>query len=146
MLTTYETDFYRWTQQQAKFLKNKQFNEIDIENLIEEIESMGRSEKRELESRLIVLLQHLLKWQYQPTRRGKSWELTIDEQRIRFVKVLKENPSFKQNLNDVLVDAYELAVIKAAKETKIDKSVFPASCPWQIADIIKQNFYPELNA
>lgn len=142
-MTTYETDFYTWTQQQAAFLKARLFENIDLDNLIEEIESMGRSEKRELESRLTVLLQHLLKWKYQPARRGISWELTIDEQRIQFIKVLKDNPGLKNNLHQVLIDAYQLAVIKAAKETLLDKTTFPSECPWNLPQITNMDFFPE---
>jgi hypothetical protein len=76
-MATYETDFYGWTQQQAHLLKTGCLSSLDVANLIEEIETMGRSEKRELDSRLMVLLVHLLKWKYQPKRRGRSWELTI---------------------------------------------------------------------
>lgn len=92
--SNYETDFYTWTQQQAALLKSGRFSEADLENIIEEIETMGRSERRALENRLTVLLQHLLKWEYQPSRRGRSWTLTMRQQRLKFVKVLNENPHF----------------------------------------------------
>jgi hypothetical protein len=139
----YEADFYSWTVQQAALLKAGKFTELDVNNLIEEVESMGRSEQRELESRLTVLLQHLLKWKYQPVRRGKSWELTIKGQRIRFAKVLKSNPGLKSQLSEILKDAYQLAVIKAAKETKLDETVFPSECPWRLEEITHSEFYPE---
>lgn len=100
-MATYGNDFYSWTQQQAALLKSGQFSELDLANLIEEIESLGRSEKRELESRLTVLLLHLLKWQYQPVRRSRSWELSIDEQRVKFLRVLKDNPGLKSQLDEV---------------------------------------------
>ncbi len=143
MSATYETDFYGWTQQQATLLKNGQFNLADVTNIIEEIESMGRSEKRELESRLTVLLQHLLKWQYQPNRRGKSWELTIKGQRSRFLRVLKENPGLKSKLDGCLLNAYQDAVVEAAKETAFDESVFPKNCPWSWEEITNNLFYPD---
>lgn len=139
----YENDFYTWTQQQSALLKSGQFSEIDVDNLIEEIESMGRSEKRELESRLTILLLHLLKWQYQPVRRGRSWALSIDEQRVQFLRVLKDNPGLKSLLDGVLADAYEIAVIKAAKETGLDKKTFPSVCPWNLQAISDSDFYPE---
>ena len=104
---------------------------------------MGRSEKRELESRLTVLLQHLLKWQYQPARRGKSWELTIKGQRNDFLKVLRDNPGLKPKLSGVLVDAYQSAVIKASEETGFNEDVFPASCPWSFEQISQAGFYPD---
>jgi Domain of unknown function DUF29 len=142
-MINYEKDFYSWTIEQAELLRNGRFNDLDIANLIEEIETMGRSEKRELESRLTILLLHLLKWQYQEVRRGRSWQLSIDEQRIQFSKALKDNPGLKPALNELLTDAYKLAVIKAAKETKISKSIFPESCPWDLAQLIDESFYPD---
>lgn len=141
-MINYEKDFYGWTQEQAALLKAGRFNEIDIENLIEEVETMGRSEKRELESRLTVLLQHLLKWQYQEGRRCKSWNLTIDGQRIQFRKTLKENPGLKPLLGEIVADAYQLAVVYAAKETNISKKVFPEHCPWELSQIIDDSFFP----
>jgi hypothetical protein len=139
---TYESDFYGWIQQQAGLLKNGQFNALDLANIIEEIESMGRSEKRELQSRLAVLLQHLLKWQYQSSRKGRSWQLSIDEQRLQFLEVLNENPSLKPHLQTILNDAYRLAVVKAAKETRLEKKVFPTQCPWTLQKISDMEFYP----
>ena len=99
-MVNYEKDFYSWTQEQAELLKTSRFSELDIDNLIEEVESMGRSEKRELESRLTILLLHLLKWKYQEVRRGKSWQLSIDEQRIKFAETLDENPGLRPNLDE----------------------------------------------
>jgi hypothetical protein len=142
-MTTYQTDFYSWTQQQVAFLKARQFNELDFDNLIEEIETMGRSEKHALESRLAVLLQHLLKWKYQPERRGRSWQLTLKEQRIKLAKLLKTNQGLKSELDEILADAYQLAVVKAAKETKFDETVFPAECPWLLSQITHTDFYPD---
>jgi len=116
---------------------------LDLTNIIEEIESMGRSEKRELQSRLIKLLLHLLKWKFQPSRKSRSGTLSIDEQRIQFLDVLKENPSLKPRLNDILEDAYRLAIVKAAKETKLSKKDFPNSCPWNWEKIMDSEFYPD---
>jgi hypothetical protein len=143
MNTTYDTDFYTWTQQQASLLKAGRFSDADFENIIEEIESMGRSEKRELESRLSVLLLHLLKWKYQPARRSRSWRLSIDEQRIQFIRVLNENPGLKPHLHHVLTSAYELAVVKAAKETRLSEKRFPTECPFEWETLVKAGFYPD---
>ena len=123
-MINYDKDFYSWTQEQAELLKHGRFLELDIDNLIEEVESMGRSEKRELESRLTTLLLHLLKWKYQEVRRGRSWQLSIDEQRIQFEKTLNENPGLKPALDQIIKDAYKLAVIKAAREQKSVKLFF----------------------
>lgn len=142
-MINYDKDFYGWTQEQAALLRAGRLTDLDIENLIEEIETMGRSEKRELESRLTVLLLHLLKWKYQEVRRGRSWELSIDEQRIQFRKTLKENPGLKSLLDDIQADAYRLAIIQASRETKISKSVFPSECPWSLDQITDDSFFPE---
>ena len=143
-MISYEQDFYSWTHEQAELLRAGQFDSLDIPNLIEEIETMGRSEKRELESRLTVLLLHFLKWKYQEeVRRGRSWQLSIDEQRIQFEETLNENPGLKPQLDEILKKAYRLAVIQASRETKISKNVFPENCPWELAQLIEEEFYPD---
>lgn len=142
-MNTYEDDFYTWTQQQVALLKSGKFADLDIQNLIEEIETMGRSEKRELESRLTILLLHLLKGKYQEVRRGRSWELTIEEQRIKFTETLEENPGLKPALNEIVRKAYKLAVIRASKETKISKNIFLEYCPWSLEQISNDSFYPD---
>ena len=142
-MINYEKDFYSWTQEQAELLKTGRFSELDVDNLIEEVESMGRSEKRELESRLTILLLHFLRWKYQEVRRGKSWQLSIDEQRIKFEETLNENPGLKPQLDEIVKKAYKLAVIKAARESKISKSIFPERCPWTLAHFIDDGFYPD---
>jgi len=90
----------------------------------------------------VVLLQHLLKWQYQPVRRGKSWKLTIKEQRLRIEKILRDNPSLKRQLDFCLTDAYEFAIIQAAQETGFDETTFPNTCPWQLQQILNNDFLP----
>lgn len=137
----YSTDYFAWTQQQAALIKAGRWLEIDTEHLAEEIEDMGKSEKRTLENRLEVLLMHLLKWQYQPGYRGKSWRLTIKEQRIRLVEHLKENPSLKGKLDECLKNAYRLAVIGAERKTGLDG--FPDTCPYSIVQILDANYLPD---
>ena len=139
----YQTDYYGWTIEQAELLKTGHWQEIDIENLIEEVEAMGRSEKRALESRLSVLITHLLKWQYQPVRRGKSWELTIKEQRLRIIKILRDNPSLKREIETCFLDIYPFAVIQAVKETGIDENVFPTVCAWTLEQTLNADFLPD---
>ncbi|AFZ57872.1 DUF29 domain-containing protein [Anabaena cylindrica FACHB-243] len=138
--TTHDHDFYAWTQEQAHLLRTGQFNQIDFHHIAEEIEDMGRSEKRELESRLEVLLMHLLKWQFQPNLRSRSWQLTIKEQRLRLEKLLAENPSLKSFLADSLDKAYQLATISAERETGL--SLFPDSCPYSLTEIFTIEFLP----
>jgi hypothetical protein len=139
----YNADFYGWTVEQAGLLKLGQLQNVDLENLIEELEAMGRSEKRALESRIIVLLTHLLKWQYQPARRGKSWELTIKGQRANCQDVLEDNPSLKSKLSELFVRSYNRATIEAAKETGLDENHFPTECPYSIAQLFDNNYYPD---
>ncbi|WP_448204695.1 DUF29 domain-containing protein [Azospirillum sp. sgz302134] len=142
-MATYDGDFYAWAIEQAALLRAGKLDAVDIENIAEEIESMGRSEKRELVNRLTVLLLHLLKWQFQPALRGSSWRLTIKEQRIRLASHLADNPSLKGKLPEAMTDAYRLALIEAERETGLDESTFPASCPWTFADLMNNNFWPE---
>lgn len=141
-LNLYEKDFYAWTQNQAKFIKEKAFNKLDLNNLFEEIESMGKQEKRELGSRIAVLLMHLLKWKYQPSRQCKSWRLTIKEQRLEVKEVLRDNPSLKANLTQYIDDAYQKAILKASDETNLDEDVFPKVCEWTVKQILDNDFFP----
>jgi len=142
-MSNYNADFYGWTQEQAALLRAGRFTDVDIINLIEEVETMGRSEKREFSSRLSVLLVHLLKWRYQAFRRGVSWELTIKHQRMELTDVLNENPSLKPELLNILTNSYRLARVSAAKETKITLSVFPELVPWTFDQIIDDSFFPD---
>jgi len=137
----YHLDFYAWTQEQAKLLRNQQFQNLDWENIAEELEDMGRSEKRELGSRLEVLMMHLLKWQFQPALRSRSWELTIKEQRLRLEKLLAENPSLKSSLAEVMEKVYPLASLGAEKETGL--STFPDACPYSLPEILAADFFPD---
>lgn len=139
----YEQDFYSWLMYNAQMLKERRFADADIDNIVEELEGMSRSEKRELNNRLAVLLAHLLKWQFQPARRSKSWKYTIEEQRKKLLNLLKESPSLRYGLDIKSDEAYEDAVIKAAKETHIDKSAFPLTCPYISEQILDKNFYPD---
>ncbi|MBD2629548.1 DUF29 domain-containing protein [Trichormus variabilis] len=139
-LTTHDHDFYAWTQEQAHLLRTGQFNQIDFDHIAEEIEDIGRFEKRELESRLEVLIMHLLKWQFQPNLRSRSWQLTINEQRLRLEKLLKENPSLSSFLADSLDKTYQLATISAERETGL--SSFPETCPYSLTEIFTLEFLP----
>lgn len=140
MASLYELDFYAWTQEQAKLLRDQALENLDVVHLVEEVEEMGRREKRELESRLEVLLMHLLKWQYQPNLRSRSWQLTVKEQRLRLAKLLSENPSLKATLTDYVENVYVLATIGAEKETGLDG--FPESCPYLIEQMLDEGFLP----
>lgn len=142
--TNYQQDFFAWLNEQASLLKSKNFSNLDIENLVEELESMGRSEQRELKSRMIVLVMHLLKWQFQPEKNGESWRKTIYEQRKQIALVLEDSPSLKNFLHDEtwLQNVWQYAVKDAVEETSLKKSIFPAEPIWQVSDILSDEFYP----
>lgn len=141
-LSLYEKDFYAWTQEQAKFIKEKAFDKLDVVHLFDEVESMGISEERSLESRLEILLMHLLKWKYQPGKISNSWKYTIKEQRIRIHRLLKKMPSLKGKTLEALFAAYDVARIKAANETGINEKIFPLHLEWVLEDILDDDFYP----
>ncbi|MDB9308075.1 DUF29 domain-containing protein [Aphanizomenon sp. CS-733/32] len=138
----YETDFYAWTQQQANLLRYQQWNQVDLVNLIEEVESLGRKERQELRNRLSVLIGHLLKWEYQSSKRSRSWLATIRIQRRDIIKLLNENPSLQSSLEVALQEAYENARDLASGETNLPLLTFPPQCLYLWEDIINLNFYP----
>lgn len=139
MTIAHDRDFYAWTQNQAQLLRTGQFDILDIQQIAEEIEDMGRTEKRALESRLEVLIMHLLKWQYQPSLRSRSWQLTVREQRLRVHTLLEDNPSLQPHLSQRMDKIYRLAVIAAERETGL--TLFPETCPYRIEEILSENFF-----
>lgn len=145
MGTRYDTDVVAWANEQAALLRAGKLSQLDIENIAEEIEDVGKSEKRELASRMAVLLAHLLKWQFQPTHRGTSWELTIKGQRGLIERRLKKTPSLKVAMVDRewLEDTWFDALAIASKETGIGLDKLPAFCIWTAEQILNQDYYPE---
>ena len=141
--TNYDSDFFAWASEQASLLRAGKWSQADIENIAEEIESMGRTEKRELISRLRILLLHLLKWRFQPSGRSSSWRASIRIQRIDLAAHMKDNPSLKAILREAMATAFEGAVIEAAEETRIPETAFPATCPWSYEDIMNPEFWPD---
>lgn len=144
MTIRYEDDYYGWTLEQAALLRSGRINEADILHLTEEIESLGNSERSELESRLEVLLQHLLNWQFQPNRRGASWRLTIQEQRKRISIRLRKSPSLKHGIDETMTDAYDVVKIMAERETGLAEAIFPIACPWSFVEVMDDGFFPEV--
>ena len=138
----YEKDFYAWIIENAKLIRENRLSELDVENLAEEIECMGRTEKRELFHRLIVLIMHLLKWKCQPQKQSKSWRSTIWTQREELADLLQESPSLQYILQTSLDKAYLKAISKASDETSLPKSQFPAECPFTWEQIFDENFWP----
>ncbi|MBD2570615.1 DUF29 domain-containing protein [Anabaena lutea] len=139
----YNQDFYLWIETTAKQLKAGKFTEIDLENLIEEIESMGRSEKRALESNLVVLLMHLLKYKYQPEKRSKSWLSTIFEHRRRLNKQFQDSPSLKKYFLETFAECYEDARQQASIETGLELDIFPVESPFNTDECLNQDFLPD---
>ena len=139
----YEQDFFAWANTQAALLRSGGLAQADLEHIAEEIESMGKSELRELENRLAVLFLHLLKWQFQPQRRGRSWELTIKEQRRKLKRHLDQNPSLQPRLGQAMADAYGDAILEAARETDLPEEAFPSACPFTFEQALDDDWLPD---
>ena len=142
-LRLYEEDFLAWTQETARLLRAGRFGELDVESLIEEIESMGKSQGRELDSRLLVLIQHLLKWKYQPGMRPGSWGSTLITQRHELSRLLQQSPSLQPGLRAAVSTAYPVAVRAAGAGTGLPPATFPAHCPFTPEQILDPDFLPE---
>ena len=151
LATEYERDFNAWIQQHITLLKQGRVTEIDVEHLILELEEMGKSNLRELESRFIILITHLLKWQFQLQQltdrwqefEGKSWRPTLIEQRLQIRKQLKNTPSLKSHLPDIVREAYPYSVELAIDETNLPESTFPNECPYTLEQLLDKTFYPD---
>ncbi|HEY7242268.1 MAG TPA: DUF29 domain-containing protein [Xanthobacteraceae bacterium] len=141
--TLYETDFYVWTQEQARLLSERRFDDLDLENLVDEVQSVGSSEKREIRSRLVDLIAHLLKWKFQPGGRGSSWIETVFEQRQQIADSVASSPSLRKYQEDQISRAYRAARLAAAKETGIAFGTFPAECPFHPNEVLDFEFFPE---
>jgi len=148
--TLYDKDFAAWARRNAELLQTGRFLELDIEHLLEELTDMGTSERNELESRLAILLAHLLKWQYQYRQlsdrwkefKGDRWRATLIEQRNRIAKRLKKSPGLTTKLGEIIPEAYQDAVDLATKETGILSDIFPRDCPYTWEQILDDEFFP----
>ena len=141
--TLYDTDFNLWIEQTVNQLKNGDLQDLDRENLIDEIESMGSSDKREIKSRLIVLLMHLLKYKYQPKKKTRSWISTINTQRDEIELVLEDSPSLRLYLTENLPECYQKAIRSAVNETNLPKNTFPLDCPFSPEQVLDADYFPE---
>jgi hypothetical protein len=140
MRAEYERDFYSWTIEQARSLREGRTDALDRDNLAEEIESLGREQFNKLVSALRVAMMHMLKWDHQPAARSRSWALSIQEQRLEIADVLADNPGLKSRVANAIARAYRRARIEAAKETGLDEATFAVTCPYSFDDITKRNF------
>lgn len=144
VLSLYESDFYRWTETMADRMRERDAGALDWENLTEEIEDLGRGVKREIKSRLIVLIAHLLKWQHQPElREGSAWKATIREQRREIADLLEESPSLKPKIPAMWAKVYRRAAEDAAGEMGSEERLLPVSCPYTLDQILDLRFHPE---
>jgi hypothetical protein len=139
----YDTDFYAWTQAQAALIRAAQVDKLDWDHLLEEIEDLAGNARRALQSALRIALLHLLKWRYRPERRSTSWIQSIDEHRARVDDITEESPSLKPQIPELFRRAYSQARRHAARQTRLPLSTFPEACPWTLADVLDENFWPE---
>jgi hypothetical protein len=139
----YETDYSRWLFENARLLREGRFSEVDIANVVEELEDMGRSEKRALRSHIAVLLVHLLKWQVQPANRSSSWRGSIYNARDAIHELLSESPSLRNRLPELIADRFPIARRNAINETELPESSFPLDCPFDIGQLLKTDYWPE---
>ena len=138
----YEDDLFAWTQEQAALLRAHAADDLDWENLAEEIESMGGRDRRELKSRLRVILLHLLKWQAQPALRGPSWRKTLRTQRREIRDLLQQSPSLRREVDDLMRDAYSDAVKDAIEETGLRAEIFPTECFYATDGVLAEEWLP----
>ena len=139
----HDEDFYAWAMEEANLLRQRRLNELDIDNLIEELESMGASEKRELVNRLSQLLMHLLKWEYQPRFRGRSWKDSIEDQRQEIKENLEDSPSLRYKIDELMPRIYNNARRKFRHETGLQEKILPPSVPYTFNQIMDETFFPE---
>jgi len=138
----YELDETAWLEQMSRLAGQRRFNKMDHEHLSEYLSDMARRDKREVWSRLVILMKHLLKWHYQPKKRTKSWRNTIHEQRSELSFDMKSG-SLRRHAGEVLGEAYAEAVERAARETGLAKAKFPAELPWTLDQVLHQELDAE---
>ena len=139
----YERDFYSWCMEQARLVQEGCFAELDVDNVVEELESLGKEQAHKLGSSYRVLLLHLLNWRYQPNRRSRSWAGTIVRERLNAAEILAENPGLKPRVRSLFSRAYNGARREAAAETGLPLSTFPETCPFPLAKALDEDWWPE---
>ncbi len=138
----YEADYSRWLFENARLLREGRFSEVDIANVVEELEDMGRSEYRAVASHICVLLLHLLKWEHQPQHRSSSWRGSVFNARRAIAKRLQESPSLRARLAEAIAEEYGDARYNASNETGLPESSFPLDCPYAIEQVLDQDYWP----
>jgi hypothetical protein len=140
--TLYNQDYYQWIQETVKLLEQRNFQELDLDNLIEEIQDLARNEKQIIETNLIVVLKLLLKWQYQPEQRSGEIKASIRRHRYQIRDDLKVSPSLKTYLSEIWLESYQEARLQAADETELAIATFPEQCPYTIENILNTDYLP----
>lgn len=143
---SYESDYYGWIQHNVRAMRARQFKEVDWPNVAEELEDMGKSERRGVRSQLARLLAHLLKWRFQPQERRPSehsWRASIANARESLRELLEESPSFKSQVQEFFASAYRQALRQAVSETNLPTQTFPSVCPWSLEQAMADDFFPE---
>jgi hypothetical protein len=139
----YDADFFQWTQSTAEMIRQGRLAEVDLEHVAEEIEDMGKRDRREVRSGLIVLIVHLLKWEFQPDLRTPSWDSTIDEQRTQIQLIIQDSPSLRRLPAEELAATYKRAIKRAIAQTGLGADRFPSSCPYTAEQILDGDFLPD---
>lgn len=139
---SYEQDFYGWLTSNAELLRQGHLTEIDAQHIAEELEDMGKSERRAIEGYLRVLILHLLKWQHQPSLRGPSWQQSIDNARDEIERRLLDSPSLRPRLDELIAARYANVRKNAMRETGLPLNAFPETCPFSIAQLLDEDFWP----
>jgi hypothetical protein len=139
----YERDFYAWTQAQVAALRAKNLAALDLDHLAEEIDSLGNEQAHAVESHLVIVLTHLLKWRYQPQRRRRGWQTSALLGRQQIARRLRRSPGLRPQVPTLLTDAYADARKRAAQETGLPLATFPETCPWSLAQVLDADFLPE---
>jgi len=143
MIPKHDEDFYGWAMANAALLKQRKYQEADMDMIIEELEEMGGSNENQLINRLGVLIAHLLKWQFQPELRGRSWEGTIEEQRHKIKRLIKKNPSLKTKISEAIEEGFADSKTTIKKDTPLDLKLLPTECPYTFEQMMNDEFYPE---
>ena len=145
-LASIDDDFALWAAEQAALVRAGKFDRIDGENVAGELEYLGNSQQHEIESRLAILLAHLLKWEFQPEKRSNSWKATLLEQRSHIAKIIRRSPSLKNHPQTAIPAEYEIAVLSASGETGLPLSAFPETCPYSVTETLDRDFFPGVTA
>ena len=136
MMENYGGDYYTWLNTTAQAIEQGRLSAMDQAQVAEELRDMGKSERRSIESFLERILVHLLKIEHQPGKHTRSWDLSIQDSRVRLRKLFRDDPSLRPECSELIREAYETARLTAAGQTGLDLDVFPEQCPYSVADVV----------